>query len=188
LVVVALTGVIAAIAVPMMSHTIGGFKLTGDARTLENAVSLAKLRAAASFTQSRLFVDLNANAYRVETWQKGAPGSWVTEGGITSLATNDTFGFGVVTAPPPNSQAAIAQASACVTNTGTAIGNSACILFNSRGIPVSPNGAPPLVGPPTVYALYLTDGTAVYGITVSATAQIRLWRTNPTATPAWGTQ
>jgi len=44
LIVVGLTGVIAAIAVPMMSNTLGDFRLRGDARSLSNAVSLTKLR------------------------------------------------------------------------------------------------------------------------------------------------
>ena len=64
--------------------------------------------------------------------------------------------------------------------TGAAIGNTSCILFNSRGIPVDPAGAPPAVGAPTGNdAMYLTDGTAVYGETISATGLIKLWRTNP---------
>ena len=95
LVVVALVGVISAIAVPMMKNTIGDFSLTGDARGLSNAVSLAKLRAASSFSQARVFVDLSGKSYRVETWQKD-PAGWVTEGGIKTLSTRDTFGFGVV--------------------------------------------------------------------------------------------
>jgi type II secretory pathway pseudopilin PulG len=186
LLVVGLTTVIAAIAVPMMKNTLGDFKLSGDARGLTNAVSLAKLRAASDFSQARLFVDLNAASFHVETWRKtGVPG-WVTEGGITALSTNDTFAFGVVGAAPPNTQAAIGQAAQCVTSAGVAIGNTACILFNSRGIPVDPAGAPPAVGAPTGNdALYLTDGTAVYGVTLSATGLISLWRTNPLAAPAW---
>jgi prepilin-type N-terminal cleavage/methylation domain-containing protein len=186
LMVVGLTTVIAAIAVPMMSNTIGDFRIRGDARALTNAASLAKLRAASAFTQVRLYVDLSANAFHVESWQKTGTPAWVAEGGTTALSTNDTFSQGVVTAAPSNTQTTIGQAANCVNDTGVAIANTACVLFNSRGIPVAPNGAPPNVGAPTADdALYVTDGTAVYGMTVSATGQIRLWRTNPTSTPAW---
>src|SRR5262249_19250145 len=151
-----------------------------------DAISLAKLRAAADFTQARVAVDLTGNTFHVETWRKGTPGSWVTEGAITNLSTKDTFTFGAVATAPPNTQATIGQAPACVTNTGPAIGNTACILFNSRGIPVLSNGAPPAVGAPTGNgALYISDGTAVYGVTISATGLTRLWRTNSTATPSW---
>jgi hypothetical protein len=169
----------------MMKNTLGDFSLTGDARALSNAVSLAKLRAASTFSQARVFVDLDGRSYHVETWQKTPP-AWVSEGGTRTLSADDTFGFGVVGTAPPFSQAVIIQASACVTSEGAAIGSTACILFNSRGIPVDPAGAPPAVGAPTGNdVLYLTDGLAVYGVTLSATGLIKLWRTNPTATPSW---
>ena len=183
--VVAVVAVISAIAVPMMKNTLGEFSLTGDARALSSAVSLAKLRAAANFSQARVFVDLDGKSYHVETWQQMPP-TWVTESGTRTLSMNVTFGFGVVGTAPPFSQAAIVQASECVTDLGAAMGNTACILFNSRGIPVDPAGAPPAVGAPTGNdAFYLTDGTAVYGVTLSATGLIKLWRTYPTATPSW---
>jgi prepilin-type N-terminal cleavage/methylation domain-containing protein len=186
LMVVGLTTVIAAIAVPMMSNTIGDFRIRGDARALNSAVSLAKLRAASAFTQTRLYVDLSANTFHVESWQKTGTPAWVTEGGTTTLSTNDTFSQGVVATPPSSTQTTIGQAANCVGTTGTAIANTACVLFNSRGIPVAASGAPPNVGAPTGNdALYVTDGTAVYGVTVSATGQIQLWRTKPLATPSW---
>jgi prepilin-type N-terminal cleavage/methylation domain-containing protein len=185
IVVLAIVGIVSAIAVPMMKNTVGDFSLTGDARALANAVSLAKLRAASTFSQARVFVDLNAKSYHVETWQKTPP-AWLSEGGTRALSPTVTFGFGVVGSAPPFSQAAIRQASACVTSDGEVIGNSACVLFNSRGIPVDPAGAPPAVGSPTGDdAVYLTDGTAIYGVTLSATGLIKLWRTNPQATPSW---
>jgi len=185
LMVVGIVGVVSAMAVPMIKNTLGDFSLSGDARALSNSVSLAKLRAASSFSQARVFIDLSGRSYHVETWQK-APGAWVTEGGIRNLSPGVTFSFGVVGTAPPFSQAAIGQASACVTAAGAAIGNSSCILFNSRGIPVDPAGAPPAVGAPTGNdAVYLADGVAVFGETISATGLIKLWRTNPTATPNW---
>ena len=105
---------------------------------------------------------------------------------MRTLSGGVTFGFGVVATAPPFSQAAIVQASACVTDAGVAIGNTACILFNSRGIPVDPAGAPPAVGAPTGNdALYLTDGAAIYGETISATGLIKLWRNNRTVTSSW---
>jgi Tfp pilus assembly protein FimT len=185
LIVVGLTGVIAAIAVPMMSNTLGDFRLRGDARSLTNATSLTKLRAASDFTQTRLYVDLGNRSFQVQTWhQTGTPG-WVTEGGATYLSQNVTFGFGSVGSAPPNSQGTIGQAAACLNDTttidaGPAIANTACVLFNSRGIPVDTNKAPT-----PNHAVYITDNTAVYGITLSATGLINLWRTNPTATPTW---
>jgi len=185
LVVVALTGVIAAIAVPMMSNTLGDYRLRGDARSVTNAVSLTKLRAASDFTQARLYVDLTTRGFQVQTWHKtGTPG-WVTEGGVTYLSTNDNFSFGSVATPPPNSQGTIGLATNCLNDTasvgtGSVIANTACMVFNLRGIPVDNTGAPTPAD-----ALYVTDNTAVYGVTLSATGLVNLWRTNPTTTPSW---
>ena len=181
LIVVGLTGVIAAIAVPMMSNTLGDYRLRGDAHSLSNAVSLTKLRSAADFTQARLYVDTSARSFQVQTFKKTpAPGSWVTEGGVTYLSQNVNFGFGVVGTPPPNSQPTIGLATACLNDSGAAIGNTACIVFNSRGIPID-NNTTPTGGD----AVYVTDSSAVYGVTLSVTGLITLWRTNPTATPNW---
>lgn len=182
LVVVALTGVIAAIAVPMSRNTLGDFRLRGDARSINNALSLTKMRAASDFTNARLFLDLSGKTFRLETWNKTTL-AWATEGGITALSGSDTFGYSAVATPPPNTQATIAQAAQCRNAAGAVIGNTACVLFNSRGIPVDNTGAPTGAG-----AVYVTDLTAVYGITISATGLIKQWRTNPTSTPVWTLQ
>lgn len=185
LMVVGVTTVVAAMAVPMMSNTIGNFRLSGDARSVNSAVSLAKLRAASDFSQARLYIDRSARNFHVETWDK-TTAAWTTEGGSTSLSSGVTFGFGAIATPPPNS--VLVQAPACVTSAGVAIGNTSCILFNSRGIPVDSSGTPPNVGAPTGNdALYVTDGTAVYGLTLSATGLSRLYRTN-ISSAAWSLQ
>ena len=182
LVAMGLTAVVAAMAVPMTRNALGDFRLRGDARSLNNAMSLTKMRAASDFTNARLYVALDSKSFHIETWQKTGP-AWAAEGGITALSGFDTFGYGVVGAAPPNTQAAIAQAAQCRTAAGAVIGNTACVVFNSRGIPVDTTGAPTGAG-----AVYLTDNTAVYAVTMSASGLIKLWRTNPAATPAWSLQ
>jgi Tfp pilus assembly protein FimT len=181
-----LVGVISAIAVPMLGGAFSNFRLSGDARSVTNTVSLAKLQAASDFSKARLYVDLTMNAFHVETWNT-TTAAWVTQGGTTDLSSGaESFGFGVVTNPPANTQSVIGQTK-CLDALGNAIANTACIVFNSRGIPVV--DAASSTGAPTAnQALYLTDGTAVYGVTASATGSIRLWRTLPTATPAWTQQ
>lgn len=181
--VLSISIVVAGSAVPIMGNTLGFFRLSGDARAVSNATAVAKMRAAALFTQTRLYVDLGANTFRVETWQKtGTPG-WHADGGTTRLSAGDAFGFGSVTAAPANTQATIAQAPACLDASGEPIPNTACVVFNSRGIPIDASGAATALD-----AIYLSDGTGVYGVTVSATGLIALWRTSPTATPAWTRQ
>lgn len=179
LIVVTLTTILAAMAVPMTSNSLGFFRLSGDARGVLSAMSLTKLRAASDFTKARVYLDLGARAFRVETWQKTAA-AWAVVGGTTNLSTNDTFGFGVVPTAPPNTQNVIGQAPLCLDNEGNAIANTACVLFNSRGIPVDAAGAPTASN-----AVYVTDGTAVYAATLSATGLIRLWLTRAGNPPVW---
>jgi len=179
--VLGISMVLAAIAAPMMGNALGYYRLSGDAKALSNAVALTKMRAASDFTQARLYVDLS-NGYHIETFKKPTlvpvtPGSWVTEGGTTNLSSHDTFGFGAFAAAPANTQAVITQGvtgfAACRNVAGAVIGNTVCILFNSRGIPIDTTGAPTGAG-----ALYVTDGGSVYGITISATGNILTWQSS----------
>ena len=180
--VVAITGVVSAIAIPMMSNALGFYHLDGDARNLKNTASTARLQAAANFGETRLYLDYATSAYHIET-KANSTSPWVAQGGLTYLsAYNETYSFGVVATPPPNTQAAIAQSTACLNNAtpAVAIANTSCIVFNSRGIPIDATGAPTGTN-----AIYLTDGSSVYGLTVSATSSIRLWKTPAKAAPSW---
>lgn len=189
--------VLAALATPLMGNLIGAYRLSGDAHGLSNSVAVAKMRAASLFSQTRVYVDLGAGTYRIETWIKtGTPG-WVTDGlsaatspgesagfGQTTVSSGVTFGFGSVSAAPSNTQGTIGQAALCREDDNTTtIADTACIIFNSRGLPVDSTGQP--TGSD---ALYLNDGTAVFGVTVGATGMIRLWRTPQHTSPTWSLQ
>jgi hypothetical protein len=107
------------------------------------------------------------------------------------LSGSDRFGYGVVGSAPTSTQVTIGQSGSCLTSAGVAISDTACIVFNSRGVPITPKTTGPPDGtetPLATNAVYLTDDSAVYGATVSATGLIRLWNTKPTATPAWTQQ
>ena len=185
LMVVAIMGVLAAITVPMSGNAIRYIKVSGDARDLANATAVTKMRAAAKFTQARLYIDIVGKQYYVQTYDKTTL-AWVTDGGANSLANTVSFSFGPVATPPLNTQSpSIGQAPLCKNNASPPVdvANTACIVFNSRGIPVDSTGSP--------YgndAIYVTDGSAVYGITIAATGFIRTWRTNSASTPTWTLQ
>jgi prepilin-type N-terminal cleavage/methylation domain-containing protein len=184
LMVIAIMGVLAAIAVPMSGNTLKYLKLSGDARDLANATAVAKMRAAAKFTQARLYLDVTGRTYYVQTYDK-ATSAWTTDGGSTTLSSTVTFGYGPVATPPADTQTTIGPSPACYDNSSppVAVANTACIVFNSRGIPVDSTGSP--------YgndAIYVTDGTAVYAVTIAATGFIRTWQTNSQATPSWTLQ
>jgi hypothetical protein len=142
-------------------------------------MALTKMRAAGNFTRVRLFVDLNGKTHRIESWDKVTSG-WKIEGGTTRLSQGVSFSFGVVAAAPPSTQTTIDQASKCTTDLGAVIANTACVMFNSRGVPVDASFAPTGAD-----ALYLTDGTAVFGVTVAATGMVKMWRTLPRVVPVW---
>ena len=184
LVVVGLIGVVSAIAVPMVSTTLGSFRLSGDTRSAANSIALAKMRASSVFGRVRMYVNLSTNTYHLETFDK-TTSTWVIDGGNTYLSQRVSFGYGAVATPPVNTTPAIGQAPPCKNDAvpPVDVANTACIIFNSRGTPIDSTGAPNSLG-----ALYLTDGTAVYGITLSATGMVRTWRTNPSATPNWSSQ
>jgi len=185
LLVLAIMGVLATIAVPMSGNAMRYIRISGDARDISNALAVTKMRAASKFTKARLLVDLSANGYYVQTYDKTA-NAWTAETGTNTLSSSVSFGFGPVGTPPSNTQTTIIQATNCY-DTATppaVIANTACVIFNSRGLPVDDS-----IGSPTGnYALYVKDGTFVYGVTVAATGFIRTWRTNQTATPSWSLQ
>ena len=186
LLVLAIMGVLAAMAVPMSGNAMKYIRISGDARDIANALAVTKMRAAAKFTRARLIVDKSANSYYIQTYDKTA-GSWTTETGTTTLSSYVSFGYGAVATPPSNTQGSIGQADACWNTASPAaqVANTACVVFNSRGIPITGDGT---ASPTGSYALYVNDGTFVYGVTVAATGFIRTWRTNLTATPSWSQQ
>jgi prepilin-type N-terminal cleavage/methylation domain-containing protein len=181
LVVLAIAGVLAAMALPSATRTLADVRLHNDARALHNLLSLAKMRAAAKYTRVRLYCDLGSEQFALQTWNK-TTASWDMEEGWQTLSTNVDFSFDALNDPPLDTQTPpISQGAACKADDGVAdIGNTACIVFNSRGIPVKADGDPDGNG-----AIYITDHeTGVYGVTVSATPLVRLWW-SPTATTAW---
>ena len=182
LVVAGIIAVVSAVTVPMTGNSIKSFRISGDGRTLTNTVSLAKMRAASAFDQARVYVDLEQQSYHVETFQKTGTPAWIAEGGTISMSNGVSLGFGSLAAAPPNTQATLAQAPPCLTTGGAPIANTACVVFNSRGIPIDSTGAPTAVD-----ALYVTDGSVVYGVTIAATGLIQLW-TSPPATATWTKQ
>jgi Tfp pilus assembly protein FimT len=186
LMVVALIGIIAAIAVPVTGSAVTGQRFSNDAQALTNIVTLAKMRASAAFTRARVRVNISARTFALERWDKTA-NAWVTEGTITPLSRGITFSFGTLGTPPPNTQAAIGFSPACKTGLTAAtadIADTSCIVFNSRGLPIDGAGLP-FGG----HAFYLSDGAAIAATTVTATPRIRRWWTPAQlSAPEWRQQ
>jgi len=198
IVVLAMSLTVGAIGVVAYQRIATYLRAVGDQRDLNGIVAQAKMDAAANFTHARAYADLNANTFHLEIWNKaGSPafpaGCWQTVGDVPAnpctvaaspvyrLSTGTAFGFGAITTPPPNTQAVIAQAAVCTNNTGGNIANTACILFNSRGIPIDAAGNPLGTG-----AFYVNNGSTVFGLTVRATGSALNWSiSNSASSTTW---
>lgn len=190
MIVMLMSVIIAAISVPTYLRVATYLRSVGDLRSLNGITAQAKMRAAADFTHARIYADLNANTFHLEFWNK-ANGCWQTDGDranncttpnspVTALSQRVTFGAGGLGVGPTPGSAAVNQAPPCRrrvagVNGGGTDNNTACIEFNSRGVPVDQNNAPIASG-----AIYITDQNSVEAVTVSATGSIQSWITSTT--------
>ncbi len=199
LVVLAVTAVLMAIAVPQFQRITQVLRISGDMRDINGTVAQAKMHAAADFTHARARANLVANTFQLEIWNKAA-NCWQTVGDpanactiavspVQPLSSGVTFGFGAMTAPPPGTQAAgLAQAPRCLISYGGGpfngrIEGTACIEFNSRGIAIDVAGAPNGNG-----AFYVNNGNFVYGLTMAAAGPPLNWSGQDTANSSWYNQ
>jgi prepilin-type N-terminal cleavage/methylation domain-containing protein len=202
LVVLVISLIAAAMAIPGYTSMTRYLRIAGDLRELNGITAEAKMRAAQNYTHARVYADLNANTFHLDVWDasaNGGAGCWKTEGDplpnrcfttgggspVQPLSTGVVFGFGTAVGGGLNPQTTIQQAPACNTlvagmTGGSADANSACIEFNSRGIPVGAGNSPIQI--PS--ALYVTDSDEVYGLTVIATGLMQQWETSASNT-AW---
>jgi hypothetical protein len=191
--------VIAAFAIPGFNQMKRALRISGDGRDLNGAINQAKLRAAADFTRARVYFDLGANTantFHVDVWNK-ANACWQVVGDLNNpclvagvspvqyLSSGVSFGFAGVGAPPPNTQAnPIQQAPKCYGPKGVAVGwvaTTACIVFNSRGVPIIP-----ATGAPTGNdAIYIMDNAQVYAVTIGATGVSQVWVTSANGNANW---
>jgi Tfp pilus assembly protein FimT len=201
-VVITVSILLTVMAVPSITSALRNYRSVGDGRSLTETVSVAKIRAAADFTESRVYADLSLNQYRVETWSVpllptgSVSKCWVTDGDqycsshytspstppSIALSPTVTFGYGSLSSPPTGTQTTLGQAPACQSDAqktaGTvgSVANSACVVFNSRGIPVDYT-----MTATAANALYINDTSGIYGVTILATGLIQTWRTDLTS-------
>jgi len=159
--------IIAGMTIPKVVSIAQEIRTGGDARDLNGAILVAKMRASSNYAQTRLHANLNTNTFWVEMEPSGST-TWTTEGGVQYLSKNVRFGYGSLSSPPSGTQTTLGQATTC-----TGFTNSACIIFNSRGIPVDTTNTP--YGN---YAIYVTDGRSVTGVTVSVSGVTKVWRSD----------
>jgi prepilin-type N-terminal cleavage/methylation domain-containing protein len=175
-VVVAIALIVSGMAVPQFVTIRRSYRSLGDSRNIHSEIQVAKMRAAANFTRARARFDLTARTFRLQIWNR-TTNAWDTEGGIESLTPDVRFGVAALTTPPPSTQTTLGPSPFCRAGNasgpsgGGVLPNTACIEFNSRGLPVDSSA-----NPTGENGIYITDGTSVYGSTVSITGQAQAWR------------
>lgn len=193
MVVVAIGLIILGFAIPNYITARRNYRIAGDARNMKSDLLLAKMRAAARFTRTRVRFNTVARSFQTEVWNKGTD-VWdlVVVGAPTILSDGVNYGFGTMTDPPVNpedgsaTQAILAMPPICKVGAaddpggGGNVANTTCIVFNSRGYPVDDDGI--LNGE---RAIYVTDGNAVEGATLSVTGIARIWRGDASDATYW---
>lgn len=179
----ALVGSMAAIGIPLSTGMIDDFKSRGDAQGLSSAIAQTKLTSASKFTRARLYVNLTTNSYRIETWTKtGTPG-WTAASDEIFLSDRSTFGFGSVSAAPVNTLGTLTQAPACLDNVGAVIAGTSCMIFGSRGTPMTAAGLPA-----SSQGFFLHGNSGTFAIIMGAAGQLQVWRTTQTGASTWRQQ
>jgi Tfp pilus assembly protein FimT len=157
LVVIGLALIITAIALPSLSKTQASYRVSGDARNIAQTLTLAKMKAGANFTQERLTVNVANNTYQMERYSATPMPNWTIDGGVQSLDTGVTFGFGSIGTAPPNSQGSIAETTP--------------VVFDSRGIAIDGSSQPTGAD-----AIYLSNSAGYYAITVGLSGRVQVWK------------
>src|SRR5437763_5485331 len=78
--------IVAAIAVPSYTRVASYLRSVGDLRSINGLTAQAKMRAAADFTHARAYMDTANNTFHLETWDK-TNNCWHTEGEAAGTCT-----------------------------------------------------------------------------------------------------
>src|SRR6266568_3051218 len=102
LVVLAVTAILMAFAVPQFQRITQALRISGDMRDITGTVGQAKMHAAADFTHARARANLAANTFQLEIWNKTPPGGagcWQTVGDPGNPCTVPVGLLGVAPSP-----------------------------------------------------------------------------------------
>jgi Tfp pilus assembly protein FimT len=155
--------IVAALVVPNTLTMLNTFRVSSCVRSVAGQLQLAKMRAAADFTQTQVNCNLAGRSCQLQVCTTKGAVTCTTftndtkDGALYNLPANVVFGFGGAPGPA---------------GTQAPIQNTAQIVFNSRGIPIDNTGAPT-----GNYGLYMTDNAGhTYGVTIYPTGKIAAWR------------
>lgn len=150
--VLAVTAVAAAFAVPMLTEATRGMQLASDAKKISTTMSYAKLSATAQGTSYQLSFDLDNNQWSM--LKRNSAGVFELEQAVNSLSDgvrNSGIAFKSESGTAP---------------TGFPTSSSTSITFNARGLPSG------------IGIIYLSNEDADYAVSVSLAGKIQVWKLN----------
>lgn len=168
IVVIFLFIVLAAFTLPLFNRNNSYVSLRTSAFDIANRINEAKARAISEITPYRVNIpDLAATTFDVE--KKLAGGGWQK---VLSEDLSTRVNFTPASTPAPTSASSAGGSTQCSSRTGIcAPVQATTITFNTRGIPVDAAGAPKAAN-----AVYITNGTEFFAVTVSLSGVVEVWR------------
>ena len=147
----AMTAVVAAIAVPVLTDSMHGMQLLSEARKIATTMSYAKIGATSQLTSYQLAFDLDNNQWRVLKRNR-ATGNWEQQQDMNRLSlgmANSAIAFKTSSDSAP---------------TGFSGTSATTIIFNARGIPAG------------AAVVYLSNEDTDYAVSVSIAGKVQIWR------------
>ena len=166
LIVIAIIGIIAVMALPSAWNFVKGYRLHTDASAIASQLNVSRFRATSQYTPYRLNVTASTRTFSMDRMSTtyGSPAIEVGFGlsqGISFLTTCP------VSAKPGNIPSSVTA-------------GSTAVYFNTRGLPVDTTGTPT-----NTNVFYLKNDNDLYdAITVSLGGRITVWNYN-VATTTW---
>jgi prepilin-type N-terminal cleavage/methylation domain-containing protein len=176
--VVAIVGIISAIALPSFVNTSRPYRLRNDAHALASLITMARMRASVEFAHVEVSCTTNTTPATciLESSQFPNATSFVVGSEPQKIYLSSGVSFGIpTTITTPVRNQGVAYQGDLPQNTPTTT-NTPVIVFNSRGLPVDA-----LTGliPTSDYVLYLKDTTGnYYAVSVNQTGHPSLYQWN----------
>jgi prepilin-type N-terminal cleavage/methylation domain-containing protein len=150
--VLAVTAVAAAFAIPVLTESMRGMQLSADAKKISTTLSFAKLSAVAQMTGYRLSFDLGHNQWSL--LKRNHSGTYELQQAVNTLSEgveNSGISFRNISGSAPS---------------GFSTNSSTSITFNARGLPSG------------VSIVYLSNEDTDYAVSVSLAGKVQVWKRN----------
>jgi hypothetical protein len=145
--------ILPALSLPRLHALVKTYHASSDAQAISTRLYASRLHGEQAFTRARVVIA--ADQLVPEKFDRTRR-EWQADGDPVKLSSGIEFGFGQANTPPPGLRA---------------LQQSPTVMFNSRGAPVNDNAE--IVGD---YAIYLTNGSWTYAITITPAGRIVAWR------------